>query len=71
MAQRIRQSVAAGQQDLAATLAEARRLIRRLEALVQDIHDGVDVELNVGGRDLPVRLRLKPREAEKGRLHAG
>ena len=59
---RIRQSVAAMQADTAATLAEARILIRRLNALVEDLHDGLGITLEIAGKRMPIEIVIDPKK---------
>ena len=62
---RIRHSVARIQGDTSLTLAEARVLIQRANALLEDLHaKGIDLSLEIAGKRLPVKLRIEPAEEE-------
>ena len=54
-APRIRQSVAAGQQEVAATMAEARALLRALR-------DGLSLKLYINGKEFPIKIFIDPED---------
>lgn len=61
------------QAEAAATLAESRQLIRRLDAfvadlhknlnaLIKDLHNGIGVKVKFGDKELPMRVVVDPKE---------
>ena len=44
------------------TMASARQTLMVLEALLEDLQDGISLELKIGDKILPVSIRIDPRE---------
>ena len=46
------------------TMGGADELVALAKALIEDLQDGVTVELTIFGKAIPIQLRIDPREKE-------
>ena len=46
------------------TMSSADRTLEMAKALIDELLDGVEIEMTVAGKVLPVTLRIKPEEDE-------